>query len=92
PGARRMVDAIDRLGAGPACHLFYSEHVEADAVYEQVMRRDVVGGLLAAEPGLTGDVVFGIQAGALLDERLERQLLDAWRAGRSSLRSSPHGP
>jgi hypothetical protein len=91
PGARDLAagDAIDRLGAGPACRLFYSERVEADAVHEQVMRRDVVGGLLAAEPGLTGDLVFGIQAGALLDERLKRQLLRAWRAGRSSLRSSP---
>lgn len=86
PSARRMVDAIDRLGAGPACRLFYSEHVEADAVHEQVMRRDVIGGLLAAEPGLTGDVVFGIQAGALLDKRLEQHLLDAWQAGHNSLR------
>jgi hypothetical protein len=86
PAARRMVDAIDRLGAGPACRHFYSEHIEADAVHEQVMRRDVIGGLLAAEPGLTGDVVFGIQATGLLDDRLERHLLGAWQAGRSSLR------
>jgi hypothetical protein len=86
PAARRMVDAIDRLGAGPACRHFYSEHIEADAVHEQVMRRDVIGGLLAAEPGLTGDVVFGIQATGLLDDRLERHLLGAWQTGRSSLR------
>ena len=86
PAARRMVDAVDRLGAGPACRHFYSEHVEADAVHEQVMRRDVIGGLLADEPSLTADVVFGIQAGAFLEGRLERHLLDAWRAGHSSLR------
>ncbi|WP_235989717.1 iron-containing redox enzyme family protein [Streptomyces ureilyticus] len=86
PTARRMVDAIDRLGAGPACRFFYSEHVEADAVHEQVLRRDVIGGLLDAEPGLLGDVVFGIQATGLLDQHMERHLLDCWREGRTSLR------
>lgn len=86
PTARRMVDAIDRLGAGPACRFFYSEHVEADAVHEQVLRRDVIGGLLDAEPALLGDVVFGIQATGLLDDRVERHLLDCWRDGRTSLR------
>ncbi|MER5221649.1 iron-containing redox enzyme family protein [Streptomyces flaveus] len=85
PAARRMVDAIDRLGAGPACRFFYSEHVEADAVHEQVLRRDVIGGLLDAEPALLGDVVFGIQATGLLDDRMERHLLDCWREGRTSL-------
>ncbi|MFG2025959.1 iron-containing redox enzyme family protein [Streptomyces sp. NPDC048825] len=86
PTARRMVDAIDRLGAGPACRFFYSEHVEADAVHEQVLRRDVIGGLLDAEPALLGDVVFGVQATGLLDDRMERHLLDCWRDGRTSLR------
>ncbi|GGK61184.1 iron-containing redox enzyme family protein [Streptomyces flaveus] len=85
PTARRMVDAIDRLGAGPACRFFYSEHVEADAVHEQVLRRDVIGGLLDAEPALLRDVVFGIQATGLLDDRMERRLMDCWREGRTSL-------
>ncbi|NGO11894.1 iron-containing redox enzyme family protein [Streptomyces sp. HC44] len=88
PAARSMVDAIDRLGAGPDCRFFYSEHVEADAVHEQVLRRDVIGGLLAAEPALRGDVVFGIQATGLLDARVEHHLLDCWRDGRTSLRKS----
>jgi hypothetical protein len=45
-----MVQAIDRLGGGPACRPFYSEHIEADAAHEQVMRRDVVGDLITREP------------------------------------------
>ncbi|MEV0764306.1 iron-containing redox enzyme family protein [Nocardia sp. NPDC050435] len=87
PGSRRMVQALERLGADPACVRFYSEHVEADAVHEQVLRRDVVGALLAAEPELTESVVFGIQAANLLGDRFGEHVLErSWRQGRSSLR------
>ncbi|MDX2704284.1 iron-containing redox enzyme family protein [Streptomyces sp. PA03-6a] len=91
PSARRTVEAIDRLGGGAACRHFYEEHVEADAVHEQVLRRDVIGDLLAREPLLTADVVLGIRAMALVERRLEEHLLGAWRAGRTSLRAAP-GP
>ncbi|MBF6329624.1 iron-containing redox enzyme family protein [Nocardia transvalensis] len=88
PAARRMVEALRRLEADPACVFFYAEHVEADAVHEQVMRRDVIGDLLAQDPALTESVVFGIQATNLLETRLEQHILhDSWRSGRSSLRS-----
>lgn len=85
PSARRMDEALARLGADPACRLFYTEHVEADAVHEQVMRRDVLGDLLEREPDLAADVVFGIQATDLLEARLAEHLLSSWRAGRSAL-------
>lgn len=86
PSARRLAAALDRLGADRACSVFYLEHIEADAVHEQVMRHDVIGDLLRREPALLPDVVFGIQATGLLEERLGGHLLDAWRAGRCSLR------
>jgi hypothetical protein len=86
PNADRMARALDRLAAGPACTRFFTEHVEADAVHEQIMRRDVIGDLLAREPELAGDVAFGIRATELLEDRLGRHLLDRWRAGRTSLR------
>ncbi|MGV9817488.1 iron-containing redox enzyme family protein [Nocardia xishanensis] len=86
PGAQRMVQALRRLDADPACTLFYREHVEADAVHEQVMRRDVIGDLLDQEPGLTESVVFGIQATNLLEDRFADHVLGCWRAGRGSLR------
>ncbi|WP_156755211.1 iron-containing redox enzyme family protein [Actinokineospora pegani] len=86
PSAARMVDALTQLDAEPPCVLFYSEHIEADAVHEQVMRHDVVGGLLEAEPELAADVTFGVQATNFLEQRLSDHLLDAWQAGRSSLR------
>lgn len=89
PSARRTVEAIDRLGGAAACRHFYAEHIEADAVHEQVMRHDVIGDLLAREPGLTPDVLLGVRATALLEGRLEEHLLNAWRAGRTSLRLEP---
>ncbi|MEU6994143.1 iron-containing redox enzyme family protein [Streptomyces sp. NPDC046465] len=86
PGSRRLAAALRRTGAGPAAQRFYDEHVEADAVHEQVVRRDVVGGLLAAEPGLAADVAFGVHTTGFLEDRLGEQLLAAWRQGRSALR------
>jgi hypothetical protein len=86
PNADRMARALARMGAGPECLRFFTEHIEADAVHEQVMRRDVIGDLLAREPDLAADVVLGIQATEHLEERLGRHLLESWRAGRTSLR------
>jgi hypothetical protein len=86
PSADRMARALTRLGAGEECTRFFTEHIEADAVHEQVMRHEVIGDLLAQEPGLAGDVVLGIQATDHLESRLGEHLLGAWRAGRTSLR------
>ncbi|MCF3123461.1 iron-containing redox enzyme family protein [Streptomyces arenae] len=90
PGARRLADALRRMGAGPAAQRFYDEHVEADAVHEQVVRHEVVGGLLEAEPGLDSDVAFGARATSLLEDRLGERLLTRWRQGATALlRSLP---
>ncbi len=88
PSARRMDQALRRLGVGPRGTVFFTEHIEADAVHEQVLRRDVLGDLLAAEPALAPDVVLGVQATGFLEARLGAHLLGAWRAAppRSSLR------
>jgi hypothetical protein len=85
PSARRVAQALQRLGAPPACTHFFTEHVEADAVHEQVLRRDVIGDLLRREPHLAADVVFGIAATELLEARLAGHLLTAWRNGTTSL-------
>ncbi|BBX67613.1 hypothetical protein MPSYJ_10740 [Mycolicibacterium psychrotolerans] len=86
PGSKRMVQALERLGAPEECAAFYREHVEADAVHEQVVRTDVVGDLVAREPDLDVDVVFGIRAFDVVEERLADHLMTSWRSGRSSLR------
>lgn len=86
PACRRMAQAMQRVGAGPAAVRFYTEHVEADAVHEQLIRREVIGGLLAEEPELEPDVVFGIDSTTWVEDRFGSHLLAAWRQGQSSLR------
>jgi Iron-containing redox enzyme len=89
PGSRRLVEALQRLAAPQECVTFYREHVEADAVHEQVVRVDVVGDLVAREPLLDPDVVFGIRAHAVVENRLADVIMAAWKAGETSLRRSP---
>ncbi|UYQ60335.1 iron-containing redox enzyme family protein [Streptomyces peucetius] len=87
PGSRRLAEAMRRTGAGPAAEHFYAEHVTADAVHEQIVRRDVIGGLLADEPSLAPDMAFGVAATNWVEDRLGDRLLAAWRNGSTSLRA-----
>ncbi|MEU7075544.1 iron-containing redox enzyme family protein [Streptomyces narbonensis] len=87
PAAGRLAEAMRRTGAGPAAVRYFDEHVEADAVHEQLVRREVVTGLLDDEPELAPDVAFGIAATRLLEERLGERLMDAWSSGESALRT-----
>ncbi|MFD4656870.1 iron-containing redox enzyme family protein [Kitasatospora sp. NPDC058444] len=86
PGSARLAAALERLGGGPDGTLFYREHVEADAVHEQLVRRGVIEELVAVEPELARDVAFGVAAAGVVDGRFADHLLGHWRAGRSSLR------
>lgn len=88
PSARRMATALERLGADPACILFYTEHIEADAVHELVLRHDVVGDMIAADPKCASDIVFGAEAAEFLEGRLAQHLLNNWSAGTTSLLAS----
>ena len=88
PGSARLVKAMQRLGCSEGAQRFYDEHVEADAVHEQVVRRGLLGDLMEREPELRPDVVFGIQASTFLEDRLDAALTAAWDAGRSSLRTA----
>jgi hypothetical protein len=86
PGSDRLVRGMHRMGLPAAAVDFYAEHVEADAVHEQLVRRGVIGPLLAAEPGLASDIVFGIRASSYLGDRFGGWLLDCWAEDRPSLR------
>ncbi|HWF27200.1 MAG TPA: iron-containing redox enzyme family protein [Mycobacterium sp.] len=86
PGSRRMVQALQRMGAPPECIAFYREHVEADAVHEQVVRLDVVGDLVSREPKLDRDVVFGMRAHAVVENRLAGNIMACWKQDQTSLR------
>jgi hypothetical protein len=86
PGSDRLVRAMRRLGCSESAIRFYDEHAVADAVHEQVIRRGVLEPMLAAEPHLAGDVVFGMRASTMLGDRLADRLLRRWGRAESSLR------
>jgi hypothetical protein len=75
-----------RNGFGDDVTWYFDEHVEADAVHEQIAGRDLAGGLAEAEPRLLSDIVFGASACLFIDGLAGQHMLDAWSAGRSSLR------
>jgi Iron-containing redox enzyme len=82
---RRYGNALRRLGFGERATDFFDEHVEADAVHENVAAVDLAGGLARQDPALAGDVLWGARALVDVEARWARHLLDAWQNGRSSL-------
>jgi hypothetical protein len=84
--SRRYSAGLRRLGFGESTRVFYDEHVEADAVHEQIASVDMCGSLVAEEPHLAGDVLFGAACALAVDGLAARHLLGAWEGGRSGLR------
>ena len=85
--SRRYSAGLRRLGFDERTTVFYDEHVEADAVHEQIAAVDMCGSLVAEEPGLAADVLFGAATSLAMDGLAAAHLLGAWEAGRSSLRA-----
>ncbi len=86
---RRYAAGVRRLGFGEQAARYFDEHVEADAVHEQVAVREICGALVEDQPGSETDIVFGVATCLAIDGLAGEQLLTAWRAGRSSLRMAP---
>jgi hypothetical protein len=84
--SRRYSAGLRRLGFDERVTVFYDEHVEADAVHEQIASVDMCGSLVAAEPGLAPDVLFGAACSLAMDGVAATHLLGAWETGRSALR------
>lgn len=86
----RILRGIRRLGLPDEVADYYAEHVEADAVHEQLAIRSICGELVAAEPALADDVLFGARACLAVDGRAGQALLEQWarRAPRHPARSS----
>jgi len=83
---RSYGNGLRRLGGEASATRFYDEHVEADAVHEQIAAHDMCGGFSAAEPELAGDVIFGARCALALENRWAEHVLGRWQAGESSLR------
>ncbi|MDO9494939.1 MAG: iron-containing redox enzyme family protein, partial [Nocardioides sp.] len=82
--SRQLSRGLGRLGltreTAPEMAEYYDEHVEADAVHEQLAVRAICGELLAVEPGLRDDVYFGAFTCLDLEDRLAHHLLTRWGA------------
>ena len=78
--SRKVAAGLDRLGFPPEAATYFQEHVEADAVHEQVAVRDLCGALVTHEPHLRADVLFGAACVLHLDALFAEDLLGRWRA------------
>lgn len=75
----RMVSAgIARLGLARQVAAYFDEHVEADAVHEQLAARDVCGAFVGEEPSGRPDVLFGAACLLYVDSLSGSELLARW--------------
>lgn len=79
---RRYAAGIRRCGFGDAAAFYFDEHVEADAVHEQLALRGICTSLVADEPDLERDVILGAVTCLMLDKRVAQDLMRAWESGR----------
>ena len=82
--ARDVASGLHRLGLGAAAG-YFDEHVEADAVHEQLAARSICAVMLEEDPSIAEDVALGIAACMSLDAFAGEWLLGHWKQGGSSL-------
>lgn len=85
---RMYGDGFRRLGHGPEATHYFDEHVEADAVHEQIAARDLAGSLAEDRPDLLADIMFGAAACLTVDGWAGDEMLAAFESGSSSLREA----
>ncbi|WP_380164987.1 iron-containing redox enzyme family protein [Jannaschia sp. R86511] len=90
--AARWAQGLRRLGVDESAVVFFDEHVEADAVHEQVAAHDLCGGLVEQDPLTHADVLWGAAACLGLDELVGARARAAWAADRSALRTGTPVP
>ena len=76
--SRQLAQGLERLGFPAEMSAYYAEHVEADAVHEQVAVRDICAALVREEPRLEADVWFGAWACLDLEDRTAHRMLGSW--------------
>jgi hypothetical protein len=82
---RRYANGLRRLGGDAAATRFYDEHVEADAVHEQIAAHDMCGSFAAAEPEAAPDVLFGARCALAVDALWATEVFAVWERGETSL-------
>ena len=76
--SRKIAAGVERVGLPDAVAAYFHEHVEADAVHEQVAVRDICGSMVADEPSLREDVLFGAACCLHLAALCSSELLERW--------------
>jgi hypothetical protein len=76
---RRYADGLRRLGLGSAATAYFDEHVEADAVHEQIAAVDMCGGFVRSEPERCADVLWGAALCLALDRAASVAILQRWK-------------
>ena len=84
---QRYSEALRRLGIGAAARRFYDVHVEADAAHAVIAARDLADRFVAERPHRRAEILFGARALLHVEARFAAAVLDAFVAGRSSLRA-----
>ncbi len=77
--------AARRHGGLPALERFYAVHVQVDEHHARLALEEMVAPMVAADPAIAADVVFGAAALGRVEARLADHVLRSWAAGRSSL-------
>ena len=86
---RRVAQGVRRIGLSEGAADYFDEHVEADAVHEQLAMREICGAMAEEDPGLTDSILFGSWVCCYLDYLDGLELVGSWSAGESALRSLP---
>jgi hypothetical protein len=89
---RRFVSGIRRLGLPEKVAAYFDEHIEADALHEQLALRGICAELVRQDGSLERGVFFGAAVCLYLDVLAGEHMLDAWQSGRTSLRDSDVDP
>ena len=76
--SRKMVQGLERLELDGAMAAYYSEHVEADAIHEQLAAHGICGTLAHDEPDQAEEILFGAFTCLDTEARFATAMLGVW--------------
>ncbi len=77
--SRKLSQGLQRLGFDGPMSAYYDEHVEADAVHEQLATRSICGALVEEDPHLHDDVLLGAFTCLDLEAQYATTVLEQWQ-------------
>lgn len=76
--SRRIAGGLERLGFPTEMTEYYTEHVEADSIHEQLAVRNICGALIDLDPSQYENIYFGAWACLHVDDRYAERMLKEW--------------